>query len=73
MADIFQKNILLRENMEAGTSIGGAIIAGVGTGIFDSYSDAKRFIKVENEVVPGESKSSCMRKNYRFLKMPIMH
>ena len=68
LADIFQKSILFPENMEAGTSIGGAIIAGVGTGIFDSYSDAKRFIKVENEVVPDESKSSLYEKKLQIFE-----
>lgn len=46
----------------------GAIIAGVGTGIFDSYSDAKRFIKVENEVVPDESKSSLYEKKLQIFE-----
>lgn len=68
LADIFQKNILLPENMEAGTSIGGAIIAGVGTGIFISYSDAKRFIKVESKLFRMRARVLCMRKNYRFFE-----
>lgn len=34
----------------------------------NSYSDAKRFIKVENEVVPDESKSSLYEKKLQIFE-----
>lgn len=52
LADVFGKTILIPENVEEGTSIGGAIIAGVGTGIYKDYHAAKDFLKIARKVEP---------------------
>ena len=69
LADIFQKNILIPENMEEGTSIGGAVIAGVGVGMFRDYSCAKDFLKIRECVCPHENKKELYtRKQMLFEK-----
>lgn len=52
LADVFDADILIPCNVESGTSIGGAIIAGVGCGIFPDYSVAKDFLQVGSVVKP---------------------
>ena len=32
--------------------MGAAITAGVGTGVFQSFDEAERFLKIEEEIVP---------------------
>lgn len=76
LADIFQKNILIPENVEEGTSIGGAVIAGVGVGMFQDYSCAKDFLKIRECVCPQENKKELytkkqllFEKSYHALKL----
>ena len=52
MADVFQKRIRIPANVEEGTSIGGALIGGVGVGIFPDYSVAKDFLRFPETVEP---------------------
>lgn len=53
LADVCGVDIAVPENTEAGTSIGGAIIAGVGCGIFEDYSVAKKFLKIRERIKPN--------------------
>ncbi len=53
LADVFQKTICIPSNVEEGTSIGGALIAGVGVGIFPDYSVAKDFLQIAETVEPN--------------------
>ena len=53
LSDIFRKELLIPENTEAGTSIGAAIIAGVGTGIFEGYGCARHFLRISGSVSPN--------------------
>ena len=62
LADIFQKNILLPENIEEGTSIGGALIAGVGIGLFEDYSCAKKFLKIKQNISPNPEYEELYKK-----------
>lgn len=52
LADVCGVTVAIPENTEAGTSIGGAIIAGVGCGLFADYSVAKRFLKIRERIEP---------------------
>ena len=52
LADVFQKRIRIPANVEEGTSIGGALIGGVGVGIFPDYSVAKDFLRFPETVEP---------------------
>lgn len=52
LSDVFGADILIPRNVESGTGIGGAIIAGVGCGIFPDYSVAKDFLQIGSTVKP---------------------
>lgn len=61
LADVFEQELSIPENVESGTSIGGAIIAGVGCGVFQDYSVAKKFLKIEYVVKPRPECSEIYR------------
>lgn len=52
MADIFNARIKVPRLLEEGGSMGAAVIAGVGTGIYSNFSAIHHFIKVEQEQKP---------------------
>lgn len=52
MADIFDIEILIPQYLEEATSMGAAIIGGVGCGAFDGFDAADRFIQITRTVVP---------------------
>ena len=53
LADVCGVTVAVPENTAAGTSIGGAIIAGVGCGLFEDYSVAKRFLRIGERLEPN--------------------
>ncbi|MGL1893516.1 MAG: xylulokinase [Spirochaetaceae bacterium] len=52
IADIYNTNILIPNYTEEATSIGAAITAGVGLGIFKSFDKITDFIKIDKTVQP---------------------
>ena len=66
MADIYNTKILKPNYLEEATSMGAAIIGGVGTGVFKDFNVVDRFIKIESEHTPNEQN----RKQYLKM-MPI--
>ncbi len=54
MADIYHAKILKPNYLEEATSMGAAIIGGVGVGAFQDFSVVDRFIKIESEQIPNE-------------------
>lgn len=68
LADIFQKTILIPENVEEGTSIGAAIIAGVGVGVFADYMTAKKFMKVKEQVEPNQDVRELYEKKQKIFE-----
>ena len=50
IADIFQVKVLVPEYLEEANSMGAAVIAGVGAGIFEDFTAIQRFIKVREQV-----------------------
>ncbi len=68
MADVFNTNIVTL-NVEEGPSYGGALLAGVGCGIYKSVQDATdRVIKKADEVSPVAANSDIYRKTYEIYK-----
>jgi xylulokinase len=55
MADIYNARILKPNYLEEATSMGAAIIGGVGAGVFKDFNVIDRFIKIESELMPNES------------------
>ncbi len=54
MADIYNAKILKPNYLEEATSMGAAIIGGVGVGAFQDFNVVDRFIKIESEQAPNE-------------------
>lgn len=54
MADVLEKPILVPENVDEGTSMGSAIIAGIAAGIWPDYSIARELIHICARVEPEE-------------------
>lgn len=54
MADIYQADILIPNYLEEATSIGAAILGGIGVGLFKDFSVTERFIQTVGVVHPDE-------------------
>ena len=54
MADIYQTDILIPNYLEEATSIGAAILGGIGVGLFKDFSVTERFIHTVGVVHPDE-------------------
>jgi xylulokinase len=52
MADVYQADILKPNYLEEATSMGAAIICGVGSGVFKSFDIADRFIQITDRTSP---------------------
>jgi len=55
MADMYNMSILKPQYLEEATSMGAAIIGGVGVGVFDSFDVIDKFNKIESIQKPIES------------------
>ena len=55
LADVLDVDFHMPDNVEGATSIGAAVIAGVGVGVFDSFDEVKRFLEFKEEVRPVPS------------------
>jgi xylulokinase len=55
MADVYEAEILRPNYLEEATSMGAAVIAGVGCGLFPDFSAAERFTVVEERTAPDPS------------------
>ena len=52
MADIYQAEIRVPNYLEEATSMGAAILAGIGAGVFKDFSVIDRFVRIEQTVQP---------------------
>ena len=57
MADVYQAEIVRPNYLEEATSMGAAIIGGVGCGVFKSFDVADRFIEVTDRTKPDASRA----------------
>lgn len=53
IADIFRVPVLVPQYLEEANSMGAAVIAGVGSGLFQDFSAIDRFIKVQQRMEPN--------------------
>jgi xylulokinase len=58
MADVYQAEILRPNYLEEATSMGAAIIGGVGCGVFKSFDVADRFLQVTDRTKPDASRAA---------------
>jgi xylulokinase len=56
MADVYQADILRPDYLEEATSMGAAIIGGVGCGVFPSFEVADRFIQIADRTKPDPAR-----------------
>jgi len=52
MADVYQADILKPNYLEEATSMGAAIIGGVGSGVFKNFDVADRFLQITDRTTP---------------------
>jgi xylulokinase len=61
MADVYQAEILKPDYLEEATSMGAAVIGGVGCGAFKGFEAAERFIRITDRVKPDASRAAVYR------------
>ncbi len=62
-ADVFQKKVITVNGSREGAAYGAAMVAAVGTGIWDSFKQGVEMMKTENETTPDKK----MEKRYQHL------
>lgn len=62
MADIYGIPILKPNDIEEATSMGAAIAAGVGVGVFDNFDVASKFLTIEDTIQPIEANQEVYKK-----------
>ena len=62
MADIYDAGIVKPNFLEEATSMGAAIIGGVGAGVFKDFNVIDRFIKIESSQKPNPERQKVYRK-----------
>jgi xylulokinase len=68
LADVLGEEINLL-NVEEGPAFGAALIAGVGVGVYDSFTEAvNRIIKVKKTIVPGIQNTKKYNQYYQIYK-----
>lgn len=65
LADIWQKPLCVPRFREEATSLGAAVCAGVGTGVFPSYEEAVRLNPPEERILPRPEYAERYRALYR--------
>lgn len=67
-ADIYRKRILTLRNFEGGV-VGGAILAGLGIGMYGGVVEAaRRVVGVDREFTPGPAEAERYERRYRFFR-----
>lgn len=52
MADIYQTEVRVPNHLEEATSVGAAILAGIGTGVLKDFSVIDRLVRIRQTVQP---------------------
>ena len=61
LADVFDLPVLVPERLEEATSMGAAIIGGVGVGCFESFDSAERFVRIKHRLDPDPERVRLYR------------
>ena len=61
MADIYEMEIAVLEHLEEATSMGAAVTGGVGVGIYPSFDEIRRFIRVSESRKPNPGHTAKYR------------
>jgi len=69
MCNVYRKPLVIHASPGEATSLGAAIAAGVGVGIFKDYKEAARIIDYKRELTPEPAKVEEYKKYYEVYKM----
>jgi len=61
IADVFEADVLIPEYLEESNSMGAAVIAGVGSGLFSDFSAINRFVRVRERVSGNDENQTVYR------------
>ncbi len=62
LSDIFSARLHTPDHVEEATSIAAAMIAGVGAGVYDSFDEIERFLKLQKEYIPNNKNEKTYEK-----------
>ena len=65
LADIWQKRLLVPKHLEEATSMGAAVCAGVGVGIFNDFRIVRKLNPTEQVIEPNPDHQAVYEKLYR--------
>jgi len=68
LADVFNKTIIIPNLLDEATSMGAALIGGVGVGIYDDFSFVDKMFKIKENIIPDENNSKIYNRIYPAFK-----
>ncbi len=68
LADITGREIETVENPQNVGAVGAAVMIGLGLGIIESFSEAKKMIRIVNKYIPNPHNKEVYDKNFRVFK-----
>lgn len=68
LADVFNKTIVIPNLLDEATSMGAALIGGVGVGIYDGFGFVNKMFKIKEIVNPDENNSKIYNRIYSAFK-----
>jgi xylulokinase len=68
LADVFNKTIIIPHLLDEATSMGAALIGGVGVGIYDDFGFADKMFKIKESIIPDENNSKIYNRIYPAFK-----
>lgn len=68
LADVFNKTIIIPHLLDEATSMGAALIGGVGVGIYDDFGFADKMFKIKENIIPDENNSKIYNRIYPAFK-----
>lgn len=68
LSDMFNKTIIIPNLLDEATSMGAALIGGVGVGIYDDFGFADKMFKIKENIIPDENNSKIYNRIYPAFK-----
>jgi len=68
LADVFNKTIVIPSLLDEATSMGAALIGGVGVGVYDDFGFVDKMFKIKENIIPDENNSKIYNRIYPAFK-----
>jgi xylulokinase len=68
LSDVFNKTIIIPNLLDEATSMGAALIGGVGVGIYDDFGFVDKMFKIKENIIPDENNSKIYNRIYPAFK-----